>query len=310
MKKKVLGVLLTACMAGAMLAGCGNSATQQAADTAASAAGEAADAAGSAAEEAAAAVNDELTATVSFFAAKSLNTVMEEVITEFNKQYPNVKIEGSYDSSGTLMEQIKEGFACDVFFSAAQSQMNELEEGGFVVDGTRSNVVNNQVVVVTQKGSKTEVKGLDTLSKAKNMALADGSVPVGKYTRTALMNAGILEKVEDPATITSEQVAEALGGIEINQCKNVGEVTAAVAEGSNEVGTVYKSDTYGQEDKLDILETVSYDLTGDVIYPIAQINNKEADETEVAAAKAFVAYVSSPEVKAIFDKYYFDTNVE
>ena len=315
MKKRILGVLLTACMAGTMLAGCGgaNQAAQQAASAANDAADQAADAAdqaASAAEEAAGAVTNDMTATVSFFAAKSLNTVMGEVIAEFNKQYPNVKIEGSYDSSGTLMEQIEEGFACDVFFSAAQSQMNELEEKGFVVDGTRSNVVNNQVVVVTQKDSKTEVKGLDTLSKAKNMALADGSVPVGKYTRTALMNAGILEKTEDPAAITSEEVAKALGGIEINQCKNVGEVTAAVAEGSNEVGTVYKSDTYGQEDKLDILETVSYELSGDVIYPIAQINNKEADETEVAAAKAFVDFVASDEVKAIFDKYYFDTNVE
>jgi molybdate transport system substrate-binding protein len=188
--------------------------------------------------------------------------------------------------------------------------MDELADGGFVIDGTRSNVVNNQVVVVTQPDSKTKVTGLESLDKAANMALADGSVPVGKYTRQALINAGKLEKVDDAATITTEEVSKALGGIEINECKNVGEVTTAVAEGSNEVGTVYKSDTYGLEDKLNILEVVSYDLTGNVIYPIAQINNKEADDAEVAAAKAFVDYVTSDDVKAIFEKYYFDTNVE
>ena len=310
MKKRVIGVLLTACMAGAMLAGCGNNAANNAADNAAGAASAAGEAASAAGEAATAAVGEDLTAEVSFFAAKSLNGVMEEVITEFNKTYPNVKITGSYDSSGTLMEQIEEGFACDVFFSAAQSQMDELADGGFVIDGTRSNVVNNQVVVVTQPDSKTKVTGLESLDKAANMALADGSVPVGKYTRQALINAGKLEKVDDAATITTEEVSKALGGIEINECKNVGEVATAVAEGSNEVGTVYKSDTYGLEDKLNILEVVSYDLTGNVIYPIAQINNKEADDAEVAAAKAFVDYVTSDDVKAIFEKYYFDTNVE
>ena len=83
-----------------------------------------------------------------------------------------------------------------------------------------------------------------------------------------------------------------------------------VVEASCEVGTTYYSDTYGYEDQLDILETVSYDLTGDVIYPIAQVVNEEADEAETAAAAEFVKFVTSDEAKAIFEAYYFDTNVE
>ena len=74
-----------------------------------------------------------------------------------------MKIIYNADSSGTLLTQIEEGYECDLFFSAAQKQMDVLEADGFLVDGTRSDVVNNQVVVITLKDSKTKVKGLANL---------------------------------------------------------------------------------------------------------------------------------------------------
>ena len=248
--------------------------------------------------------------TVTIFAAKSLNGVVDELISMYNEEQPNVEIMTSYDSSGTLMEQIEQGAACDLFFSAAQKQMDQLEGDELLVDGTRANVVNNQVCVVTYKGSDTKVTGLEDISKAESFALADGSVPVGKYTRQAMVNAGMLDKVDDVSTITTQQVSDALGGIEINECANVGAVTAAVAEGSNEVGTVYKSDTYGLEDKLDILQVVSYDLTGNVIYPIAQIKNEEAEELQSEAALDFLHFLTSDKAKEVYEKYLFDTDVE
>ena len=228
----------------------------------------------------------------------------------YNEEQPNVEIVTSYDSSGTLMEQIEQGAACDLFFSAAQKQMDQLEGDELVVDGTRANVVNNQVCVVTYKGSDTKVTGLEDIDKAESFALADGSVPVGKYTRQAMVNAGMLDKVDDVSAITTQEVSDALGGIEINECANVGAVTAAVSEGSNEVGTVYKSDTYGLEDKLEILQVVGYDLTGDVIYPIAQIKNDEADDLESEAALDFLYFLTSDKAKEVYEKYLFDTNVE
>ena len=179
-----------------------------------------------------------------------------------------------------------------------------------LVDGTRANVVNNQVCVVTYKGSDTKVTGLSDLKNAKNLALADGSVPVGKYTRQAMVNAGMLEETEDVSAITTQTISEALGGMEINECANVGAVTAAVSEGANEVGTVYYSDTYGLEDKLVILEKVPYELSGDVIYPVAQVENKEADAGQKEAAADFVKFLTSDDAKKIFEKYYFDTNIE
>ena len=250
---------------------------------------------------------------IQVFIAASLNTVMQEVAAAYNKQHPEVKITYNADSSGTLLTQIEEGYACDVFFSAAQKQMDKLEkEDKLVVEGTRANVVNNQVVVVSRKDSGTKVTGLADIANAASIALADGSVPVGRYTRVAMINSGLLQgyDVDAAADISTQQVSDALGGVEISEQGNVSKVLAAVVEASCEVGTTYYSDTYGYEDELDVLETISYDLTGDVIYPIAQVVNEEADDAEKAAAADFVKFVAGDESKAIFEAYYFDTNVE
>ena len=306
MKKKVISLMLVATM-GFFLAACGNTNTDQGAAADTSAKAEQTDASESALE-----TEDQLdSTTITVFAAASLENALNEVIEKYNESQPNVTVVPSYDSSGTLLAQIEEGAACDVFFSAAQKQMDTLQnDDQLVVDGTRHNAVNNQVVVITYKGSGTAVTGLENLKDAKNIAMADGSVPVGKYTRQALVNAGILDAVDDVSTIPTDVVSQALGGVEINECGNVSAVKTQVAEGSNEVGTVYYSDTYGLEDKLDILQVVSYDLTGNVIYPIAQVKNDEADELEQKAALDFVNFVKSDAAKTIFDSYYFDTNVE
>lgn len=246
---------------------------------------------------------------IQVFIAASLNTVMEELAEKYNEEHPNVKITFNADSSGTLLTQIQEGYECDIFFSAAQKQMNDLEADGLVVEGTRADVVNNQVVVVTLKDSGTKVTGLENLGDAESLVLAGGSVPVGKYTRQALINMGTLPETDDPASITTEEISEALGGVEISEQDNVSKVLTAVVEGSCEVGTTYYSDTYGYEDDLEILQTVSYDLTGNVIYPIARVVNEEADDAQTTAAEDFLKFILSDEAKKVFEAYYFDTNV-
>lgn len=308
MKKKVVSLMLAGAMVLSMAA-CGSQNTDQGAANDTSAKAEQSDSS-EAAEESSDSEKLESTQ-ITVFAAASLENALNEVIKKYNETQPNVTIVPSYDSSGTLLAQIEEGAACDVFFSAAQKQMDTLQnDDQLVVDGTRHNVVNNQVVVITYKGSGTAVTGLENLKDAKSIAMADGSVPVGKYTRQAMVNAGMLDAVDDVSTIPTDVISQALGGVEINECGNVSAVKTQVAEGSNEVGTVYYSDTYGLEDKLDILQVISYDLTGNVIYPIAQVKNDEADELEQKAALDFVNFVKSDAAKAIFDSYYFDTNVE
>ncbi len=308
MKKKLLALLMVGCMVGGLMA-CGNTSdsNSQSSDETTKTQDATQE---SSKEENATKSSDEQTE-IQVFIAASLNTVMTDLAAKFNETNPNVKIVFNADSSGTLMTQIKEGYECDIFFSAAQKQMDELEaEGNILVDGTRKNVVNNQVVVISRKDSGTKVKGLETLKDAKSIALAGGSVPVGKYTRQALVNLNLVPKVEDVSTITTKEVSEALGGVEISEQDNVSKVLIAVTEGSCEVGTTYYSDTYGYEDQVNILETVSYDLTGDVIYPIARIQNPEADDAQTKAAEQFYDFVTSDDAKEVFDSYYFDTDVK
>ena len=247
---------------------------------------------------------------IQVFIAASLHAVMEELAGKYQQEHPNVKITFHADSSGTLLTQIQEGYECDLFFSAAQKQMDTLEKDGFVVEGTRKDVVNNQVVVLTRKDSGTSVTGLSTLGKAKSIAMAGGSVPVGKYTREALVSLEILENTEDNSKITTEQIAQALGDVEISEQDNVSKVLITVIEGACEVGTTYYSDIYGYEEQVEVLEAVSYDLTGDVRYPICCVNNPAADELQKETAEDFRQYILSEEAKIIFENYYFDTNVE
>lgn len=298
MKKKIIAAMLAGVMVLSM-AGCAGSSDSGSDDTGTSEDASSGNGTDTKAEE----------TEIQVFIAASLNTVMTELADMYNEEHPEVKITYNPDSSGTLLTQIEEGYECDIFFSAAQKQMDDLEADGLMVEGTRANVVNNQVVVVSLKDSGTKVTGLENLGEAESVALAGGSVPVGRYTRQALINLGILPKTDDPASITTEEVSEALGGVEISEQDNVSKVLTAVAEGSCEVGTTYYSDTYGYEDQLDILQTVSYALTGDVIYPIARVVNEEADDTQTAAAEDFLEFILSDKAKAVFESYYFDTNV-
>ena len=287
MKKKLMAIALVLAMVFA-LAACGGGS------------GEAEEAAEETAEK----------TTVNVFAAASLSAVMADFEASYEAEHADVDIVVNADSSGALLTQIQEGAPCDVFFSAAQKQMDELDGAGMVVEGTRTNVVNNQLVVVTQPDSETTVTGLADIANAKSIALADGSVPVGKYTRQAMINLGLLAEVEDPATITTAEVSEQLGGVEISEQGNVSKVLAAVEEGSSEVGTTYLSDTIGHEDNIKILEIVGYDVTGDIIYPVAQIVNPDADDAESAAAADFVAFITNDDAKALYQQYGFDTDVE
>ena len=307
MKKFVVGSL--ALVLSAMLISCGGAKKEETAAESSVVETESSKAETESAKETEKATEGEKTE-VQVFIAASLKNVMEELGAQYEKDNPSVKLIFQADSSGKLLTQIQEGYACDVFFSAAQKQMDTLQEEGKLVEGTRQNVVNNQLCVITRKDSGTKVTGLETLKDAKSIALADGTVPVGRYTRKALVSLGILAEAEDLSKISTKEVSDALGGVEISEQSNVSKVLAAVVEGSSEVGTTYYSDTYGKEADIKILEKVPYDLSGNLIYPISQVVNDEASEAEITEAKKFIDFVCSDAAKETFQKYYFDTNVE
>ena len=249
---------------------------------------------------------------------------MQEIAQRYMESNPDVKITFNADSSGKLQTQIEEGYDCDLFFSAGQKQIDALEQEGLLEDETRVNVLRNHLVVIARRDSGTKVRGLRTLSKAGSIAMADGSVPAGRYTRAALQNLGILESGRDPGSFTTREVSEALGGVTIgsfttrevsealggvtiSEQSNVSKVLIAVLEGSCETGTTYLTDMHGYEDELQILEQVPDSLTGDIVYPAALVSGSaDSAQAKQSAAKDFLQYLCSDEAGDVFTEYGFD----
>ena len=129
------------------------------------------------------------------FIAASLSNSMEEIQKDFNELYPNVTIYYSADSSGTLQTQIEEGARCDLFFSAADKQMDALTEEKLTKEDTVKDLLENKVVLIRPKDGETKVTGFENITDAENMALAGEDVPVGQYAREIFNNLGIMDDV-------------------------------------------------------------------------------------------------------------------
>ena len=294
--------LLSAVMAGAMvlsMAACGSQNTDQGAANDTSAKAEQSDSSEAAKENS---DSEELESTqITVFAAASLENALNEVIKKYNETQPNVTIIPSYDSSGTLLAQIEEGAACDVFFSAAQKQMDTLQnDDQLVVDGTRHNVVNNQVVVITYKGSGTAVTGLKNLKDAKSIAMADGSVPVGKYTRQAMVNAGMknlaaganpiilrkgMQKATDAAVEAIKNMSSKVNGKDqiakvaaiSAASEEVGQMVADAMEKVSNDGVITIEESKTMKTELDLVEGMQFDRGYISAYMATDMDKMEAN---------------------------------
>ena len=238
-----------------------------------------------------AAETSDLKGEVNTFIAASLSNVMEEIQKDFNETYPDVEILYNADSSGTLQTQIEEGARCDIFFSAADKQMDALVDEDLAKKDTVEDILENKVVLIKPKDGETKVTGFENIADAANIALAGDSVPVGQYSREIFDNLGITDEVNK---------------MEINEGKNVSEVLAAVSEGSNEIGIVYATDAASVADKVDVIAEAPADaLKTPVLYPVGLIEDKEASEDDTAAAEAFLEYIKSDDAMKVFEKYGF-----
>ena len=237
------------------------------------------------------AADTDLKGEVNTFIAASLSNAMEEIQKDFNETYPDVEILYNADSSGTLQTQIEEGARCDIFFSAADKQMNALVDEDLAKKDTVEDILENKVVLIKPKDGETKVTGFENITDAANIALAGDSVPVGQYAREIFDNLGI---------------TDAVNKMEINEGKNVSEVLAAVSEGSNEIGIVYATDAASVADKVDVIAEAPADaLKTPVLYPVGLIEDKEASEDDTAAAEAFLEYIKSDDAMKVFEKYGF-----
>ena len=228
------------------------------------------------------------------FAAASMTETLTEISELYKEVAPNVTLTFNFDSSGKLVDQIEAGANCDIFISAAQTQMNEIDsaqgedtnpEGyDFVLQGTRINLLENKVALAVPEGNPADITSFSDLTTDKLTLLAIGNsdVPVGQYTLEILEYLG-----------TSAEELEAQG--KLTYGGNVKEVTTQVKEAAADAGIIYATDAFS--DGLTVVDTATTDMCGQVIYPAAVLNITQ-HETE---AQAFLDYLQTDEAMAVFE---------
>lgn len=273
-----LAMTMTAC-----LTGCGNTNTNTNADT------------GSAASD-----SGKKTELV-VFAAASMTETLNQIKTDYEAQHKDVTLTYNFDSSGTLKTQIQEGATCDVFISAAQKQMDQLdaskdetanpEKLDFINSDSRMDLLENKVVLVVPENNPKNINSFDDLKNKLEsgdvlMAMGNSDVPVGQYTQKILQYFGLDEKALADAG-------------EITYGSNVKEVTTQVSEGSADCGIVYYTDAYSAG--LKVVGEATEEMCGKTIYPAAVMKNSQHPEQ----AQEFLAYLSSDAAAKVFEKVGF-----
>lgn len=215
-------------------------------------------------------------------AAASLEQIFtRQLIPAFNKKYPEIKIEGTYDSSGKLQTQIENGLQADIFFSAAEKQMNALMKKGYIKEDSVRPLLKNNLVLITGKNNAGKYVRFEDLVQAQRPAVGDpDSVPAGQYAKEALQKLGVWEQVQTKASLGT----------------NVTEVLYWVAEGSAQAGIVYATDAAGN-DKVQIVARLPQGiLAKEVIYPLGLLQSS----SEKQAAVKFYEFLLSAEAAEIF----------
>ena len=288
MKKKLAMMLVTITVLG--LAACGQGSTEEpAADTDAEVKTETVPQTESVAETEAETGAD-ISGTVTLAAAASLEkSFTEELIPMFEAQYPNVEVQGTYDSSGKLQSQIEAGADVDVFFSAALKQMDALKEEGYIAEDASVDLLENKIVLIVPTGKEEGYSSFEDIVNADMAAIGDPeSVPAGQYGKEALENLNLWGEVENKLSLGT----------------NVTEVLNWVAEDSADAGIVYATDAASRADKVTVVAEAPEGSVSKVIYPVAAL--KEAPNKE--AADAFMEFLQTADVLAVFETAGFTIN--
>jgi molybdate transport system substrate-binding protein len=233
--------------------------------------------------------------TVTVFAAASMTEAMNQIAELYKKTAPDVTVVCNFDSSGTLKTQIQSGADCDIFISAGQRQMDQLditadpavntEKLDFVLPGSRFDIVSNQVVLIVPKGGNP--KGIDDFAdiatdKVALAALGNSDVPVGQYSQEIYTNLGLWDKLNAMSKITF--------------ASNVKEVLVQVAANAVDCGIVYGTDA-ATSDAVEVVASAPEGSHRPIVYPAAILKGVK-DE---AAAKAFVEFLKGDESTGVFE---------
>ena len=235
------------------------------------------------------------------FAAASLTETLTKIGERYEEENPDITLAFNFDSSGTLKTQIEEGADCDVFLSAGQKQMNELDLSAgeeknpdqldFVKEDSRIDLLENKVALVVPEDNPKKIESFSQLAELLRegeilMAMGNADVPVGQYT----------QKILDYYGLNEEELAQAG---KITYGTNVKEVTVQVLEGSVDCGVVYCTDAFSAG--LDVTDSATAEMCGQVIYPAAVMKNSSDPE----AAQAFLDYLGTDEAMDLFEEVGF-----
>ena len=235
------------------------------------------------------------------FAAASMTETLTQIGELYKVENPAVELIFNFDSSGTLKTQIQEGAECDLFISAGQKQMNQLDinanpevntEGlDYVLEGTRMNILENKVTLCVSETSKSGIETFDDLAAALKegkvlLAMGNSDVPVGQYT----------QKILAYYELNEEELA---GSGTISYGSNAKEVTTQVSEGSVDCGVIYCTDAFSAG--LTVKDAATAEMCGQVIYPAAVLNVSKQQEE----AKAFLEFLQADVCMGIFESVGF-----
>ncbi len=234
------------------------------------------------------------------FAAASMTETLTELQSTFEQAHPGVKLVFNFDSSGTLKTQIQEGAACDLFISAGQKQMDQLDaEAGevnpegldFVLQGSRIDLLENKVTLCVPEGNPAGIGGFDDLAQKLRdgsalLCMGNSDVPVGQYTQRILAYYGL-----------NEQELAAAGCI--TYATNVKEVATQVSEASVDAGVIYCTDAFSAG--LTSVDYATAGMCGQIIYPAAVLNASKEQEL----AKAYLDFLTGGEAMRVFEKVGF-----
>lgn len=275
--KRTIALLLSALMIAAVLCACGNTDSGKSADT-------------KEATKDTAATADEKTCDktgIVIFAAASMTETLESLAQTYKESHPDIDITFNFDSSGTLKTQIEEGAVCDLFISAAQKQMNGLEDGGYIDTDTRLDLLENKVALCVAENSKSGIASYEDMKSHLEtgdilMAIGNEDVPVGQYTQKIFAYYGL-----DEGALKEKGV--------LTYGSNVKEVTTQISEGAVDCGIIYQTDAYSAN--LKITDTATEEMCGKVIYPAAVLSaGQHKEET-----KAFLAFLQTAEAGKVFE---------
>lgn len=223
---------------------------------------------------------------INISAAASLKEALAEIQTQYGKESQDI-LQFNFGGSGALQKQIEEGAPCDLFISAAKSNMDTLEEGGFILTDSRKDLLGNHLVLIASKEMSEKILSSEFLTSADVKSIAIGtpeSVPAGKYAKQTLTNLGLWDKLQDKIILA----------------KDVKQVLEYVETGNVDCGFVYTTDALLLKSGAMVSEdfSVSHD---NIIYPAALIK----DSTKLEAAKKFYEFLETEYAKEVFKKYGF-----